>query len=257
VGTDIADTDKPKEACGVVAIRAKKDAATLMYYALRAIQHRGQEAAGIAVHSNGLHIKRGFGLVSDVIHAEDIEKLQAKVGIGHVYYSISVSKPENVQPQFLKTGIGEIALAHNGIIVNSGQLITRLKGEGKNFIIESEEEAFIMMLADAIRNTNDVHKSIKAVCKELIGSYAFTLLLNDRVFAIRDPYGIRPLCLGELPDGKGYVAASESVALDVLGARFVRDVMPGEAVEITDEGFKSINIGACVNRAHCFFEWVS
>jgi amidophosphoribosyltransferase len=247
--------DKPRDACGVVAMRCKKDVATYIYYALRAIQHRGQEAAGIAVNSNGLQVKKGFGLVSDVICAEDIEKLSGKVGIGHTYYSIKVSKPENVQPQFLKTGIGDIAIAHNGIIVNSGQLITKLKGEGKNFMIESEEEAIIMMLADAIRNTNDIPKSIKAVCKELVGSYAFALMINDRVFAIRDPYGIRPLCLGKLDNGS-YIAASESVALDVIGAKFVRDVMPGEAVELTEEGPKSINIGASVNRAHCFFEWV-
>jgi len=255
VGTD-AD-DKPREACGVVAMRCiNKDAATYIYYALRAIQHRGQEAAGIAVNSKGLIVKKGLGLVADVISSEDIEKLSGKVGIGHTYYSIKVSKPENIQPQFLKTGVGDIAIAHNGIIVNSGLLITKLKNEGKNFIIESEEEAIIMMLADAIRSTNDIPKSIKAVCKELIGSYAFTLMINDRVFAIRDPYGIRPLCLGKLPDGKGYVAASESVALDVLGAKFVRDVLPGEAVELTDDGFKSTNIAPSINRAHCFFEWV-
>lgn len=248
--------DKLKEACGVVAVRAKKDTATFIYYALRAIQHRGQEAAGIATYSDGLKVKKGFGLVSDVIHPDDMDKLPGKSGIGHTYYSIKVSKPENVQPQFLKTGIGDIAIAHNGIIVNSPALVTRLKGEGKHFMIESEEEAIIMMLADAIRNTNDIPKSIKSVCKELIGSYAFALMINERVFAIRDPYGIRPLCLGRFEDGSGYVAASESVALDVLGAKYVRDVMPGEAVEITDDGFKSINIGASMNRAHCFFEWV-
>ncbi|MFO7619321.1 MAG: amidophosphoribosyltransferase [Thermoplasmata archaeon] len=254
MGADASGADKPREACGVVAIRCKKDAAAYIYYALRAIQHRGQEAAGIAVNSGGLKVKKGLGLVSDVINAEDIENLSGKVGIGHTYYSIKVSKPENVQPQFLKTGVGDIAIAHNGIIVNSQTLVSRLKEEGKHFIIESEEEAIIMMLADAIRSTNDIPKSIKSVCKELVGSYAFALLVDDRVFAIRDPYGIRPLCLGKLDTG--YVAASESVALDILGAKFVRDVMPGEAVEITDDGFKSINIGASVNRAHCFFEWV-
>jgi amidophosphoribosyltransferase len=254
VGFESADSDKPKEECGVVAIRAKKDASTLIYYALRAIQHRGQEAAGIATYTDSLKVKKNIGLVSDAVHPEDMEKLPGKVGIGHTYYSIKVSKPENVQPQFLKTSVGDIAIAHNGIIVNSGQLVTKLKAEGKNFIIESEEEAIIMMLADAIRSTNDIHKSIKSVCKELIGSYAFALMINDRLFAIRDPYGLRPLCLGTLDNG--FVAASESVALDVLGAKFVRDVMPGEAVEITEDGFKSINIGAAVNRAHCFFEWV-
>jgi amidophosphoribosyltransferase len=249
-------SDKPHEACGVVAVRSKKDAASYIYYALRALQHRGQEASGIAVYSGGLKVKKGLGLVSDVLNTEEISKLESKVGIGHTYYSIKVSKPENVQPQFLKTGVGDIAIGHNGIIVNSGILVSKLKNEGKHFILESEEEAIIMMLSEQIRNTNDIPKSIKAVCKELIGSYAFVLLIDDRVFAIRDPYGIRPLCLGKMKDGKGFVAASESVALDVLGADFVRDIMPGEAVELTEDGFKSINIGASINRAHCFFEWV-
>lgn len=245
-----------KEACAVVAMRCKQDVAQYIYYALRALQHRGQEASGIAVYSGGLKVKKGVGLVSDVMGPDDMEKLSGKVGIGHNYYSIKVSRPENIQPQSLKTGIGDIAIAHNGIIVNSQLIIAQLKKEGKLFLLESEEEAFIMRLTDTIRATDDIYKSIKTVCKELIGSYAFALLINDRVFAIRDPYGIRPLCLGKLPDGKGFIAASESVALDVLGAEFIRDVMPGEAVEITEEGFKSINIGASINRAHCFFEWV-
>ncbi len=257
MGTEAFDEhDTMREACAVVAIRSKKDVASYIYYALRALQHRGQEASGIAVYSGGLKVKKGIGLVSDVLNHDEIEKLDSKVGIGHNYYSIKVSKPENVQPQFLKTGVGDIAIGHNGIIVNSGILVEKLKKEGKHFILESEEEAIIMMLSEQIRNTNDIPKSIKTVCKELIGSYAFALLINDRLFAIRDPLGIRPLCLGKLKDDKGYVAASESVALDVLGADFVRDVMPGEAVEITEEGFKSINIGASINRAHCFFEWV-
>lgn len=250
------EADKVKEACAVVAMRCKQDVAQYIYYALRALQHRGQEASGIAVYSGGLKVKKGVGLVSDVMGPEDMDKLSGKVGIGHNYYSIKVSRPENIQPQSLKTGIGDIAIAHNGIIVNSQLIIAQLKKEGKLFLLESEEEAFIMRLTDTIRATDDIAKSIKTVCKELIGSYAFALLVNDRVFAIRDPYGIRPLCLGKLPDGKGFIAASESVALDVLGAEFIRDVMPGEAVEITEDGFKSINIGASINRAHCFFEWV-
>jgi len=257
VGADAFDEyDKPREACGVVAIKSNKDAASYIYYALRALQHRGQEASGIAVYSGGLKVRKGLGLVSEVIRKEDIESLDGNVGIGHTYYSIKVSKPENVQPHFLKTGVGDIAIAHNGIIVNSGILLSKLKSEGKPFILESEEEVIITMLTEQIRNTNDLYKSIKTVCKELIGSYAFVLMVDDRVFAIRDPYGIRPLCLGKIKEGKGYIAASESVALDVLGAEFVRDVLPGEAVEITDGGFKSINIGASINRAHCFFEWV-
>lgn len=249
--------DKPRDACGVVAICADKDVSSYIYYSLRALQHRGQEACGIATFKKELKVKKGPGLLADVFSPEDIKGLPGKVGIGHVYYSIEISKPENAQPQFLRTGTGEIAIAHNGILVNSQQLVDRLKSAGRHFIHESEEEAVIMMLADEIRSTtDDVPRAIKNVCRELAGSYAFTLLINDRVFALRDPYGIRPLCLGKFSDGTGYIAASESVALDVLGAEFVRDVMPGEAVELTKDGFKSHNIGPSMNRAHCFFEWV-
>ncbi len=249
-------SDKPKEACGVIAIVADKDVSPYIYYGLRALQHRGQEASGIATYKGELKVKKGPGLVADVFKSEDMEKLPGKVGIGHVYYSIKVSKPENAQPQFLRTGVGDIAIAHNGILVNSQQLVDKLKKAGKHFIHESEEEAVIMMLADEIRSIDDIPRAIKNVCKELIGSYAFSLMINDRAFVLRDPYGIRPLCLGKFKDGSGYVAASESVALDIVGADFVRDVMPGEAVELTKDGFKSHNIGPAMSRAHCFFEWV-
>lgn len=248
--------DKPKDACGVIAMYCDKDVSSYIYYALRALQHRGQEAAGIATFKKELKVKKGPGLVADIFCPEDMEKLPGNVGIGHVYYSIRVSKPENAQPQFLRTGVGDIAISHNGILVNSQHLVDRLKKAGKHFIQESEEEAVIMMMADEIRSTDDIPRAIKNVCRELIGSYAFALMINDRVFALRDPYGIRPLCLGKFKDGSGYIAASESVALDIVGAEFVRDIMPGEAVEITKDGFKSHNIGPAMSRAHCFFEWV-
>ncbi|MCK5024662.1 MAG: amidophosphoribosyltransferase [Thermoplasmata archaeon] len=248
--------DKPKDACGVIAMYGEKDVSSYIYYGLRALQHRGQEASGIATFKNELNIKKGTGLVADVFCPEDMETLSGNVGIGHVYYSIKVSKPENAQPQVLKTSVGDIAIAHNGILVNSKQLVEKLKKAGMHFVHESEEEAVIMMLADEIRSTDSIPKAIKNVSKELIGSYAFVLMINDRVFALRDPYGLRPLCLGKFNDGSGYIAASESVALDVIDAEFFRDVMPGEAVEITKDGFKSYNIGPAMNRAHCFFEWV-
>lgn len=252
----VQSADKPRDACGVIAMYGENDVSSYIYYALRALQHRGQEACGIATFKKELKVKKGPGLLADVFCPEDMGKLPGNVGIGHVYYSIKVSKPENSQPQFLRTDVGDIAIAHNGIIVNSQQLVDRLKKAGRAFIHESEEEAVILMLADEIRSTGDIPKAIKSVCKELIGSYAFTLIINNRVFAIRDPYGIRPLCLGKFKDGSGYIAASESVALDVVNAELVRDVMPGEAVEISKDGFKSYNIRPAINRAHCFFEWV-
>ncbi len=248
--------DKPRDACGVVAMSSTQDVSSLIYYCLRALQHRGQEAAGIAVHNNKLKVKKGMGLVGDVFTQDDLAALPGMYGIGHTYYSIKVSKPENIQPQCLRTAEGDIALAHNGIIVNSKDLIKRMKEKGHHFHIGSEEEAIIMMLTDAMRDTNSVTKSLRLLCKELVGSYSFVLMINKRIFGVRDPLGIRPLCLGRLMGETGYVIASESAALDVIGAKLIRDVMPGEAIELLSDEFRSINIGPARNRAHCFFEWL-
>jgi amidophosphoribosyltransferase len=248
--------DKMKEACGVVAMAADHDVSSELYYALRALQHRGQEGAGIAVFDKGLNVKKGIGLVGEVFTKDDLNHLTGKRGIAHNYYSVKLSKPENAQPHFMKTPIGDMAIAHNGILVNAEALVTKLKESGHHFHLDSEEEAVIMMLSEAIKANGSVSKSLKQVCKELIGSYTFVIMVNDRIFAVRDPLGIRPLCIGSLHEGKGYIAASESAALDVIGAEFIRDVMPGEAVELFPDKFKSIDIGPAKSHAHCFFEWV-
>ncbi len=252
--------DKPVEKCGVVSIYSRyEDAAPYIYYCLRALQHRGQEAAGIAAYSDkkeDILFEKGLGLVGEVFSPEKLKKLPGNSGIGHVYYSISLSIPENAQPYVFHTAAGTIAIAHNGILTNAEELKERLKKKGHGYYSGSEEESVSYLISDSILAGKSLISAIKSALSEVEGSYAFSFMVNNRVFAIRDPMGIRPLCLGELPDGLGYVAASESVALDAIGAKLIRDVRPGELVELTDSGIKSHQLFNKGETAHCFFEYV-
>ncbi len=252
--------DKPTEKCGVVSIYTRyEDAAPYTYYCLRALQHRGQEAAGIAAYSpekEDIVFEKGLGLVGDVFSPDKLSGLPGKSGIGHVYYSISLSIPENAQPYVFHTAAGTIAIAHNGILTNAEELKERLKKKGHGYYSGSEEESVSYLISDAMLAGKSLISAIKHALSEVEGSYAFSFMVNERVFAARDPLGIRPLCIGELPDNLGYVAASESVALDAIGARLVRDVRPGELVELTPDGIKSHQLFNRGETAHCFFEHV-
>jgi amidophosphoribosyltransferase len=242
-----------KEKCGVVAIASKSKTSSFIYYCLRALQHRGQEAVGIAVFDNKIESYKGIGLAANVFDDKKLKSLKGKTGIGHSYYSIKLSKPENAQPTIIRTDVGEIALAHNGILVNAERLRKQLKKKGHDFVLGCEEEVVGYLFADHLRSSGDLIKAIKRTLSEIQGSYSFTMLLNDRVFGIRDPLGIKPLCLGKFKDG--HVIASESVALDVIDAKMIRDVYPGELVEIFQDGFKSHQLFNKKHRAHCFFEY--
>ncbi len=242
------------EKCGVVAIASNGNVAHSIFIALTALQHRGQEAAGMALYDNGkIECYRGLGLVGDAFKDFDMEKIEGQRGIGHVYYSVKISTPENAQPTLLHTSAGDIAIAHNGIITNSGILKKELLETGHNFFYGNEEEAVIYLLADYLKEKT-LEKAVKNMMKKLQGSYSFTLMVNERVFGLRDPLGIKPLCIGKLDDG--YIIASESVAIDALGGEFIRDVEPGEMVELTPEGYKSYKLMDERHRAHCFFEYV-
>ena len=250
------DDDKPKEACGVVGIISENGSHTpsYMYFALRALQHRGQESAGMAVQGRNVKCIKNLGLVSDVFNEKNLKKMKGKAGIGHVYYSQKLSKPENAQPHVIPTAVGDIALAHNGVIVNTEDLKRELRIKGHVFLKGAEEEAMAYILADEIQRSEDIIKAINVMMRKLNGSYCLTLLYNGRVFGIRDEYGIRPMCLGKTKDG--YAVASESVALDVLNAEFLRDVGCGEVVELTTEGIESHELIKTEHKAHCFFEYV-
>lgn len=222
---------------------------------MRVLQHRGQESAGIAVYNNGIKVLKGMGLAHQALRPDEIRNLKGDIGIGHVRYStVGSSNLDNAQPVVMSTNYGDIALAHNGEIVNADHLRDVLKKKGWAFATTSDSEIIIRLLANDISNTGDPVRSIKNVMMMLNGSYSMTLMVDNRVFAIRDPLGIRPLCVGRTKEG--YAAASESVVFDTLGGEFMRDVEPGELVELLPGEAKSIKTGLAKGRAHCMFEWV-
>lgn len=247
--------DEPDHSCGVVGMALSSDVNSLIKNALRVIQHRGQESTGIAVFNDGIEFLRGMGLVHEVLEGEQLSELRGKVGIGHVRYSTSgASTSDNCQPIVVGTSAGELALGHNGDITNAGELRSKLKTEGWAFLTDSDTEIVIRILANELTSTLDPFRAIKETMRKLEGSYSLVLLVGDRVFGVRDPHGFRPLCLGRV--NSGYALASESAVFDVLKGEFIRDIKPGEIVEITSEGFKSKIGMRTPHQAHCMFEFV-
>jgi amidophosphoribosyltransferase len=258
-GNDVRDHTKRNEKfldhCGVVGIVVEIQVSPFIYQSLRALQHRGQEAAGIATFSEGVACSKGMGLVHDVFNEETLSALQGGAGIGHVRYSTTGSSSlQNAQPVVVSSNAGDLALGHNGDIVNTEVLREDLKEKGWAFITTTDSEVIIRLLANEIVETGDIIRSMKNLMRKLAGSYSFTLLVNDRLFAARDPLGIKPLCIGKLD--KGYIVASESVAFDAIGAEFIRDVMPGEVLELSKSGIRSSHYPKPKHQAHCMFEWV-
>ena len=222
---------------------------------MRVLQHRGQESAGIAVYNNGIKVIKGMGLAHQALKPEDVRNLKGDRGIGHVRYSTYGSSTiENAQPIVVSTNYGDIALCHNGEIVNADKIMDELKKKGWAFITSSDSEIAVRLLANDIANTGDPVKSLKNLMSLLQGSFSMTLMIDNRVFAIRDPLGIRPLCIGRTK--VGYAAASESVVFDTLGGEFIRDVEPGEIIELLPGEARSTKTGLAKGRAHCMFEWV-
>ncbi len=249
------EPDHPREECGVFAIASVTNVSVDIFYALRVLQHRGQESAGIAVFNNGIKAIKGMGLAHQALKSDDVNNLKGDLGIGHVRYStVGSSTIENAQPIVVSTNYGDIALAHNGEIVNADKIMDELKKKGWAFITSSDSEIAVRLLANDIANTGDPVRSLKNLMSMLQGSYSMTIMINNRVFAIRDPLGFRPLCLGRTKSG--YAAASESVVFDTLGGEFIRDVEPGEIVELLPGEIKSIRTGLSKGKAHCMFEWV-
>lgn len=250
------EPEHPQDECGVFAIASVANVSVDVFYALRVLQHRGQESAGIAVHdTDGIKVIKGMGLAHQALKNEDVRNLKGMQGIGHVRYStVGSSTLENAQPIVVSTNYGDIALAHNGEIVNAPKIMDDLKKKGWAFITSSDSEIVVRLLANDIANTGDPVRSLKNLMSMIQGSYSMTVMIDNRVFAVRDPYGIRPLCIGKTK--VGYAAASESVVFDTLGGEFLRDVEPGEIVELLPGEAKSIKTGLSKGRAHCMFEWV-
>lgn len=249
--------DKAEDKCGVVGIASGKNVASYLYGSLRILQHRGQNSAGIAVSSDHQTIKavKGLGLAHEVFNMENLASLTGNSGIGHVRYPTTGDDMlENVQPLVLSSGAGDVALAHNGDIVNSERLREKLEDEGWAFFSTTDTELVIRMIVNELKDIADPVKAVRNALKLIEGGYAFTLMIGSKVFGIRDPLGIRPLVLGSLPGG--YAVASESVVFDMLGGKLVRDVMPGEIVELTAEDFLSHQSQSTGEKANCMFEYV-
>lgn len=247
--------DKFKEECGVFGVFSHKNTvATPIYYGLVALQHRGQESAGIAV-SNGEEIiqKKGLGLVDEVFKGFDLEALSGNLGIGHVRYSTcGGSSLVNAQPLTFKCRLGNLSLAHNGNLVNADDIRRQLEQQGTIFQTTNDSEVIAHLLA---RSTTDkLEEAIVSALSQIRGAYSLVIMTLDKLIAIRDPHGIRPLCIGKL-DGD-YIVASETCALDTVGAEFVREVEPGEMVIIDKEGLTSEMIFLGRKSAFCSFEYI-
>ena len=246
------------DACGVVGIsfqEAGNNVAKSIYYALYALQHRGQEAAGISVHDGkSIRTHRGMGLVCEVFDDAQIALLRGPVGVGHVRYpTTGRSCIENSQPLLVKYKDGAIAVAHNGNLVNSGQIREELEQSGDIFYSTSDTEVIAhLFVRELLRH--DLQDAVRAVMRKIVGSYSLVILFGDTVLAIRDPLGIKPLCIGELENG--YMVASESVAIDTLNGRLIRDVKPGELVVIHHGEMKAYQLARLPRPAHCIFEYI-
>ncbi|MDQ0285916.1 amidophosphoribosyltransferase [Desulfofundulus luciae] len=249
-------TDKPKEECGVFGIYAPgKDVARLTYYGLYALQHRGQESAGIAV-GDGRHVRlhKAMGLVPEVFQQGDLDELKGHAAIGHVRYSTTgASSPINAQPLVFRYAGGMLGLAHNGNLTNVSELRARLASTGSVFQSSTDSEVIVNLIA-RYGQTSLVDAILKCMI-DLKGAYSLVILTEKNLLAVRDPHAFRPLCLGTLPGG-GYVVASESCALDTVGAHWLRDVAPGEIIIVDENGLTSLQGMLPRRRAHCIFEYI-
>lgn len=251
----LLDNDKPHEACGVFGFYAPgQDVARITYYGLYALQHRGQESAGIAV-SDGERIicRKGVGLVGEVFNEDTLEKLKGQMALGHVRYTTAGdSTVENVEPQNFYYRDGMIAIGHNGSLTNSAELRRELEDTGTVFQSTTDSELIVNMIVGA--GASDMVSGIVQTMEKIEGSYSLVILTEKKMFGVRDPYGMRPLCLGRL--GDGYILASESCALDTVGAQFIRDIEPGEIVMVDEHGITSLRPHKPHQRALCVFEFV-
>jgi amidophosphoribosyltransferase len=259
------DMDRPREACGVFGAYApESDVARLAFFALFALQHRGQESAGIATSDgHAAYIHKGMGLVAQVFNEDNLGPLKGHLVIGHNRYSTSGSSHiRNAQPYLIETMHGPLAVGHNGNLTNALTLRRRLLERGVGLISSSDSEAIVQMLAapppggDA--QAPDWEARIASFMVLAEGAYSLVILTRDAVFAVRDPWGLRPLCIGELNHGEcGYVVASESCALATIGAHYLREVAPGEIVRIDATGLHAVQGRAPepINSL-CIFEYV-
>ena len=254
--------DKLHEECGVFGIYAldKQEVASDIYYGLIALQHRGQESAGIAVSDTdgemgNLKLKKDMGLVNEVFSEKDLQGLNGNIGVGHVRYSTTGgSRPENAQPIAMNYIKGSLALVHNGNIVNAEQLKEEQMFRGLAHYTTSDTEVLAYEIIGERVKTGSIEEAVKAAAVKLKGGYAVVVMSPRKLVGIRDPFGIKPLILGK--KGESYILASESAAVTAVGGEVIRDIEPGEIISITPEGNFSDKSLCQEKHAHCIFEYI-
>ncbi len=254
--------DEIKEECGVFGIYDLdgENVVPSVYYGLTSLQHRGQEACGLAVSKTkgergNIRFCKNAGLVSEVLREDTLKDMEGDIAIGHVRYSTTgASVAENAQPLVLSYIKGSLALAHNGNLMNTPRLKWELIQNGAIFHTTTDSEVIAFHIARERVHTKSVEEAVENTVKKLKGAYGLVVMSPRKLIAVRDPYGLKPLCLGKR--GNAYIIASETCALGAVGAEFVRDIRPGEILTITREGIHSRQFEEGKKRAHCIFEYI-
>ena len=252
--------DRLEEECAVFGVFAPgEDVARMTCFGLQALQHRGQESAGIAVgDGETIMVSKDLGLVTQVFDESRLAALEGYVAVGHARYSTSgaAASWEAAQPHISAIDEILIALAHNGTLVNTNSLRARLIDEGIQLRAGTDSEVAAKAIGSVTQKTHHLREGIRYAMQYMEGAYAMVLASPDMLYAFRDPNGIRPLCIGKLPEGRGWVVSSETCGLDIVGAEYVRDVEPGEIVRFSKEGVTSEQGVEPRKRASCIFEYV-
>lgn len=246
--------DKLHEECGVVGVYGHPEAANLVYLGLYALQHRGQESAGIVASTHSkMHLELGMGLVADIFDPKRLLKLPGPLAIGHNRYSTAgKSELVNAQPCMINYAAGSLALAHNGNLVNAQAIRKELGSKGAIFQSTNDSEVIVHLMAQA-KSESFVDRAAEAL-RQVSGAYSLVLMTENELLAARDPHGFRPLCLGKL-DG-AYIVASETCVMDLIEAEFIREVEPGELILINENGLQSFFPFKKVESKHCVFEHI-
>lgn len=252
--------DRLEEECAVFGVYAPADdVARMTCFGLQALQHRGQESAGIAVgDGETILVAKDLGLVTQVFDEASLAALEGEVAVGHCRYSTSgaSSSWEAAQPHISAIDEILIALAHNGTLINTNAVRARLLDKGIQFRSFADSEVAAKTIGEATQKTHHIRDGIRQMMGEVEGAYAMVLASPDSLYAFRDPYGIRPLCFGELPNGRGWVVSSETCGLDIVGATYVRDVEPGEIIRFNKDGILAEQGIPVRGNAACIFEYV-
>ncbi|MCX7772300.1 MAG: amidophosphoribosyltransferase [Clostridia bacterium] len=250
--------DEIHEACGVFGVDNMDniDVSRLVYFGLYSLQHRGQESCGIAVNDNGqITGHKGMGLVAEVFTEKVLDRLEGKAAIGHTRYSTTGGNSlENCQPLIVNYKDGRLALAHNGNLINASKIRLDLENHGAIFQTATDSEVIANLISRNGLKCKDIEEVLKKTMDVIEGSYALVIMTQKRLIGIRDPWGLRPLCIGKL--GNSYILASETCALDAVGAEFIRDVLPGEIILIEEGQLRSVMYEHKKPHSFCIFEHI-